>query len=201
MQYQAYEHLSEEQPEKAKMAFAMGDEMLQMAHAEARRLISGVRPPILDEAGVETAIAHLVHDRRVLRGPKIEYKSEVQFDRLPKILENALYRIAQETLANACRHSESKKVRVHLAQKDQRVLFEVRDWGVGFDPASIEPGHFGLEGVRERVRLLGGSLEIDTGLGRGTSIRVEVPLLEWDDTAQSPEEITPEDGVPGPSPL
>ncbi len=177
MQYQAFEHLRANQPDKAGMAFAMGYEMLQMAHAEARRLISGVRPPVLDEAGVETAIAHLVHDRRLTKGPEIEYQSNVEFTRLPRILENALYRIAQESLTNACRHSQSAKIRVHLHQACQKVLLEVRDWGVGFDLNAIPPGHFGLEGIRERVRLLGGQLKIDTAPGCGTLLRVELPLL------------------------
>jgi PAS domain S-box-containing protein len=177
MQYQAHEHLRNEQPARAQTAFAMGNEMLQMAHEEARRLISGVRPPVLDEAGVETAIAHLVHDRRLTKGPHIEYQSDVQFERLPPVLENALYRIAQESLANACRHSQSARIRVSLEQEGQRILFQVQDWGVGFDLAAIPAGHFGLEGIRERVRLLGGKLTLDTAPGRGTRVHVELPLL------------------------
>ena len=113
-------------------------------------------------------------------GPKIELRSSVQFGRLPQILENALYRIAQEALTNACKHSKSKLVTVTLAQEGQEVRLEVQDWGVGFDPTIVEKGHFGLEGIRERVRLLGGQLVIDTAPGRGTLIRVGVPLLERD---------------------
>lgn len=178
MQYQAYEHLKDGQPDKAAMAYAMGGEMLQMAHAEARRLISGVRPPVLDEAGLETAIAHLVHDRRAAREPKVEYQSDVEFDRLPRILENALYRIAQEALANACKHSGTQRVAVQLTQNAATIRLQVEDWGDGFDPATVPEGHFGLEGIRERVRLLGGQLQIDSAPGRGTRLRVEVPLLE-----------------------
>lgn len=178
MQFQAYELLKDEQSEKAKMAFVMGGEMLQMAHAEARRLISGVRPPVLDEAGVETAIAHLVHDERILTGPKIEFHGDVQFHRLPSILENALYRIAQEALANACKHSQSNRVKVTLIQEDNKIRLAVQDWGTGFDPGAIKEGHFGLEGIRERVRLLGGQLSIETGMGSGTLIQVVVPIVE-----------------------
>lgn len=177
MQLQAHEHLRD-QPEKARMALGAALEMLQLAHAEARRLISGVRPPVLDEAGLETAIAHLVHDERAFKGPKIEYKSEVQFDRLPRILENTLYRIAQEALTNACRHSESQMVRVHLRQEDQVIRLEVQDWGVGFDPQIVGDGHYGLEGIRERVRLLDGKLTLHTAPGQGTLLRVDVPLAE-----------------------
>jgi PAS domain S-box-containing protein len=177
MQIQASEHLRE-QPEKARMALGAAVEMLQLAHAEARRLISGVRPPVLDEAGLETAIAHLVHDERAFQGPKIEYKSEVRFDRLPRILENTLYRIAQEALSNACRHSASRMVRVQLSQDPRSIRLEVQDWGVGFDPQAVGEGHFGLEGIRERVRLLDGKFVLQTAPDQGTLIRVDVPFTQ-----------------------
>lgn len=175
MQLQAYEHLRD-QADKAAKAFEGGLEMLHLAYSEARRLISGVRPPVLDEAGLETAIAHLVHDGRVFKGPKIEYHSDVQFDRLPAILENALYRIAQEALANASKHSRSRQIRVTLAQRGEIISLEVQDWGAGFNPAAIAKGHFGLEGIRERVRLLGGKFEVKTELNQGTLLRVDIPL-------------------------
>ena len=177
MQFQAYEHLRSLHPDKARIAFAAATEMLQMAHAEARRLISGVRPPVLDEAGLETAVAHLVHDRRMFKGPTIEYHSDVQFDRLPAIVENAVYRIAQEALTNACRHGNAERARVTLVQDRDILRLEVQDWGVGFDPQSVGEDRFGLAGIRERVRLLGGKLVIDSRPGAGTLIRAEVPIV------------------------
>ena len=83
--------------------------MLRQGHFEARRLIAGVRPPILDESGVVEAISHLVHEESRDKAPKIEYRSRVDFDRLEPTLENAVYRIAQEALANACKHSTERK--------------------------------------------------------------------------------------------
>jgi PAS domain S-box-containing protein len=191
MQYQAYAHLRKEHPAKARVAFAAANEMLQMAHAEARRLISGVRPPVLDEAGLETAVAHLVHDRRMFKGPKIDYHSDVQFGRLPSILENALYRITQEALTNAFKHSQSERVRVTLRQENDTIRLEVQDWGVGFDPRAIPEGHFGLAGIRERVRLLGGQLLVESRSGGGTLLRVEVPIVER--TEQPPRSPSPAD--------
>ena len=90
--------------------------------------------------GLETAISHLVHEQRRHGGPTIECHSNVQIQRLPSILENALYRIAQEALTNACKHSKSKKVTVTMAQEGQEVRLEVRDWGIGFDPDSVKRG-------------------------------------------------------------
>jgi signal transduction histidine kinase len=102
----------------------------------------------------------------------------VQFGRLPPILENAIYRIVQEALTNACKHSKSKKVTVTMAQQGQGVCLEVRDWGIGFDPQAVEKGHFGLEGIRQRARLLGGRLTIESTSGSGTLVQVVVPIVE-----------------------
>ena len=94
------------------------------------------------------------------------------------ILENAIYRIAQEALTNACKHSKSKKVTVTMTQEGQDVQLEVRDWGIGFDTESVKEGHFGLEGIRQRARLLGGRLTIESSPESGTLVRVIVPILE-----------------------
>ena len=104
----------------------------------------------------------------------------MQFGRLPPILENALYRIAQEALTNACKHSRSKKATVTMVQEGQDVRLEVRDWGIGFDPEAVGKGHFGLEGIRQRVRLLGGRLTIESAPGSGTLVQVVAPILEKD---------------------
>ena len=181
MQFQVFDGLRESNPEEAKKAYDAATQLVSQSHSEARRLISEVRPPVIDEIGLETAISHLVHEQRRHGGPKIECHSDVQFGRLPPILENALYRIVQEALTNACKHSKSKKVTVTMTQEGQDVRLEVRDWGIGFDPESVEKGHFGLEGIRQRVRLLGGRLTIESTPGSGTLVQVVVPILEKQD--------------------
>lgn len=178
MQFQAYEALKENSPDEARRAYDTAVALVRQAHSESRRLISEVRPPIIDEIGLETALSHLVHEQRARGGPKIEFHSSVQFGRLASILENSLYRIAQEALTNACKHSESKKVTVTLSQEGQEVWLEIRDRGIGFDSGSVEKGRFGLEGIRQRVRLLGGRLTIDSKPGSGTLVQVVVPIVE-----------------------
>ena len=74
--------------------------------------------------------------------------------------------------------SQSKKVTVTMTQEGQDVRLDVRDWGIGFDPDAVEQGHFGLEGIRQRVRLLGGRLVIESKPKSGTQIQVVVPILE-----------------------
>jgi PAS domain S-box-containing protein len=178
MQFQSHDALRENSPDEAKKAYGTAVELVRLAHSESRRLINEVRPPVIDENGIETAISHLVHEQRRRGGPKIESHCDVQFGRLPAILENAIYRIAQEALSNACKHSESKKVTVTMTQEGQDVRLEVRDWGIGFDPESVEKGHFGVEGIRQRVRLLGGRLTIESTPGSGTLVQVVVPIVE-----------------------
>ena len=178
MQLQAYETLKETDPDQAQKAYEMAVELVHQSQTEARRLISEVRPPVIDETGLGTAISHLVHDQRRRGGLQIEFQSDVQFGRLPANLENALYRIVQEALTNACKHSQGEKAAVTMAHQGRDIRLEVRDWGIGFDAASVGKGHFGLEGIRQRVRLLGGRLTIESAPGSGTLVQVVVPIRE-----------------------
>ncbi len=185
MQLQTYGHLKRTRPKAAAKAFDAGMTMLRQGHSEARRLISGVRPPILDESGVVAAIAHLVNDQGVKGGPHIVFHSGVEFTRLTPILENVIYRIVQEGLTNASKHSQSEMVRLNLRQRGNKVRIEIRDWGQGFDPKTVPADRFGLAGIRERARLLGGKCRIQSKPGTGTTILVELPIAEreaeeWD---------------------
>ena len=181
MQLQAYDHLKDSKPKLAAKAYDAGLTMLQQGHFETRRLIAGVRPPILDEEGITAAVGHLVNEQIRLKGPKIDFHSRVDFDRLDPTLENAIYRIAQEALTNACKHGKSERISVSLLQRGDRVRIEIRDWGVGFDPKTIPKSHFGLEGIRQRARLLGGKCSIRSTKGKGTRVTVELPVVPRDE--------------------
>jgi len=178
LQFQAYQQLREINPEEAEKAFDCGMKRLGDAIAEARHLIGGLRPPILDESGVVAAIDFLVMDTEKQGGPQIDLVHDVEFDRLARPVENAIYRIVQESLTNARRHSHSARVQVKLTQVERMVRVEVRDWGVGFDPQAVPRNRFGLQGIRERARLLGGQATIEAVPGEGTRIIVEMPLIE-----------------------
>ena len=180
MQFETFTYRKGTQPQQAEDAFHAGLTMLRQSHFEARRLIAGVRPPILDEAGVVSAIAHLVHEPVRGTAAKITFKSSVDFDRLVPTLENAIYRIVQEGLTNACQHSKTDKVRVSLSQHGDRVRIEIRDWGTGFDVKAVQKNRFGLEGIRQRARLLGGKCSIRSKPGKGTTIIVELPVVARD---------------------
>ena len=177
MQFEAYAHLKDEKPSEAADAYDAALTLLRRSHSESRRLISGVRPLALDEAGIVAAVTHLVDAQRRENGPTIEFHHQVQFERLVPILENAIYRIVQEGLANACRHGKSQRIRVELLQHDGNLRIKIQDWGIGFDPEEVGEGHFGLAGMRERARLLGGSIGVESRPRKGTCITVELPLM------------------------
>jgi PAS domain S-box-containing protein len=178
MQFQVYDHLKETHAGEAQKAYDGGMTLLRQGHFEARRLISGVRPPILDEAGVLAAIAHLVNEHSFQGRPQIIFHSNVKFKRLAGVLENVIYRIAQEGLTNASRHSKSDVVRVTLLQRGSKVRIEIQDWGTGFNLQTVQGTGFGLAGIRERARLLGGRCRIRSKPSQGTRVVVELPLVE-----------------------
>jgi PAS domain S-box-containing protein len=150
--------------------------LLREALDEGRRLISGLRPPILDELGIVAAIEYLVGEHVSQGVSAIRFNHKVQFERLPPLLEGTIFRITQEALTNIKRHSRAPSASVELTQKGDQIQLKVRDTGVGFDPTKIDRRRLGLRGIRERARLLGGRAVIDSAPGRGTKIRVELPL-------------------------
>jgi PAS domain S-box-containing protein len=187
--FQAVERLRSSDPREAEAVLAEGLRTLTAAMTETRRLIGGLRPLVLDDSGIVAAIDYVIAEHVHRGGPEIEFVHKIGVQRLAAPLESAVFRIVQESLANACRYSQSAKVRVEVARTDDRVRIEIQDWGVGFDPQRIESGHYGLQGLRERVRLFGGTAAIDSAPGRGTLIRVELPLVETAaGAAETPDE-------------
>ncbi len=169
---------------EARPQFAAGLRTLRKASEEARGLMNRTRTPVLNRFGLKTAIADFI-DQFADRpdAPEITYLCDVQFARLEPSLENTMFRVAQEAIANACFHSKGEIVRVSLIQHDGDVTIEVRDNGIGFDPTNVKENRFGLHGIRERVRLLGTNLKIESTPGQGTRIQATFPLVHKDEQA------------------
>jgi len=179
-------------PGKSRHEVEVSLELLRETVKEARRLISGLRPPILDEDGIVAAIEYLIREHG--GSPlTIEFEHNVHFDRLAPILESALFRIVQEALSNARQHSQTQRVRVELHQQHDRLHLLVQDWGVGFQPELVTEQHFGLRGVRKRALLLGGAASVESRPGQGTQIRVELPLILPSDKSPAVVEEPAED--------
>jgi signal transduction histidine kinase len=96
---------------------------------------------------------------------------------LPKQTEEVIYRVAQEALQNVAKHSRATRVNLFLRRTDRKIRLSVTDNGNGFDAATAaaKPGSFGLAGMQERARLLGGKLRVLSAPGRGVAVRLELP--------------------------
>lgn len=176
MQFEVFMHLQQRDPDEAGRALAAGLEGLRGSLEEVRRLISGLRPPILDERGVVAAIEHLINDARNHPDFALTFDCDIGCGRLDPLLENALFRIVQEAITNARRYSKSSRVFVELTQEGNQFVLTIQDWGKGFSLNQVGDGCYGLEGIRERARLLGGRATIDSAPDQGTRIRVELPV-------------------------
>jgi len=150
--------------------------LLRNSIEEARRMISGLRPPIIDEQGLVAAIDYLINETSAAKPLKILFHHAVHFERLEPVLEGTLFRIVQEALTNVLRHSQALVAQITLIQSADRLGLVIEDWGVGFDAKNTPGRQFGLRGIRERCRLFGGTALIHSVPGQGTRISVELPL-------------------------
>jgi PAS domain S-box-containing protein len=178
MHLEASKHADD--PQQRERDFDRGAWLLRESVNEARRLISGLRPPVLDELGIIAALEYLINEIRPELG-EIEFVHRATFDRLVPALESAIFRIVQEALNNIRKHSESTRARVELYENGNMLRLIVRDWGRGFDPKQVSRERFGLQGIRQRARLLGTTAVIESTPGKGTVITVDLPLLRSED--------------------
>lgn len=159
-----------------KEAIANSLSILRKAVAEGRRLMDGIRTPVLDGLGVVAAVENLIEEEERAH-VKIEFVKDSELDRMDPRIEEAVYRITQEALTNIGKHSQSKRVRIALSRDGDNVHLEVRDWGVGFQPPNgAKGGVHGLRGMMERARIVGGTCTIETAPGEGTRIIAELPF-------------------------
>jgi signal transduction histidine kinase len=140
-----------------------------------RGLVFNLRPPALDWAGIGSALRLLLEETRERCGISYALESRLD-DEPPEAVRVVLYRIAQEAIANACKHAEAARVEVTLAPLDGGVHAAVRDDGRGM-PAAAEPGRhsFGISGMRERAEAAGGWCRVESAPGEGTAVEFWVP--------------------------
>lgn len=144
---------------------------------EARRSVLDLRAAPLEGYSLAEALARLVARFNEIGKIQIESRIEGVNQTLPVRVESGLYRVAQEALENIAQHSDALRAVLNLSISPERVVLEIVDDGRGFTPGSIPEDRFGLIGLNERVRLLGGTLELKTNPGAGTAVRAVVPLI------------------------
>jgi signal transduction histidine kinase len=149
-------------------------ELVGSALDDVRRLTVELRPPALDDFGLQAALERLTSLVGARSGVEIQLsvRSAVA---LPPDQETAIYRIVQEALTNIVKHAKAGSVSIIVMASGESVRLVIEDDGDGFDPSTVREGALGLVGIRERVAILGGRFELESAPGDGTTIVVELP--------------------------
>lgn len=155
--------------------------IVQQAIDRVRSMSLDLRPSILDDFGLVSALRWLANRQAQLAGFDLELdvpEALASSKRLPSELETACFRVVQEALTNVVRHAQAKNVRIQLTRGEDHLQLRIDDDGAGFDREDIEAKseRFGLLSMRERVQLLNGEFQVRSARGRGTSVEVRLPL-------------------------
>jgi signal transduction histidine kinase len=158
--------------ERARKAMSVLDGALE----EIRRVVHRLAPVVLDEVGLRSAIERQCIDAADRSGIEVNAQVEIP-ESLGQGLDITCYRLVQEALTNVSRHAHASQVTVTVTADVEAVHIEISDDGVGFDlEDALAKGRRGVRGMRERVELLGGSFDLVSAPGKGTTLRVELPL-------------------------
>jgi signal transduction histidine kinase len=168
-------------------------DQLELSITSLQSLITELRPASLDELGVQPALEALAKRTSARYGLGVEAEFDLDFysgrhpTRLTDDVESTTYRLVQEAITNAVKHSNGDTISIRVAEEDGCVVVTVRDDGIGFDP-DVRGSGFGLLGMQERVELVDGRLFIDSAPGRGTIVRAELPAVHRppDDSVSEP---------------
>ena len=169
--------LARQNPSAALRHLDIASKALESCHAELRACIWDLRNLALEEKDMNEAIRRTVSQH--LDGATLTVRFNVPRDRLTDNTTHALLRIIRELVTNAARHGKARAIRVAGAIERGRLLFSVSDDGVGFDAnhhPGMEQGHFGLQGIRERIRGFNGKMDIDSKPGKGTHVQIAITM-------------------------
>lgn len=166
-------------PELAKKGKEI-EEVVQQLHREIRTTSYLLHPPLLDEAGLASALSWYVQGVAERSGMAIDLSISQDFGRLPADMELAIFRVMQECLTNIHRHAESKTARIRLVRENARVCLEVRDEGKGISPdrlaeIQMQGSGVGVGGIRERLRQFHGEVKIESNAS-GTTVSATIPI-------------------------
>ncbi|MEA2693977.1 MAG: hypothetical protein QOJ16_3364 [Acidobacteriota bacterium] len=157
-------------------------ETARLALNETREMSRLLRPPVLDDLGLAVALAWLARTLEQRTGLKVELALDPLDERLDSDLETLVFRLVQEALTNVVKHSGVDRARVSVRRSGERLELEVADSGQGFEPRAVlgkgSTVGSGLRGIRDRLELFGGRLELVSTPGEGTVLSATVPLTE-----------------------
>lgn len=185
--------LAPHDPEASDIQLQFARNWLHQSQVDLRRSIWDLRSRELEQFDLASALRHSAD--QLVEGTEIalEFHASGPACRLPEVLEENLLRIAQEALTNIAKHATASRVEIRLSFALDRVTLEIVDNGVGFDPARpAKDGHFGVVGMRERIKRVGGTFSLTSAPRAGTRIVIEVPLTsETNATIESSIHLSP----------
>ena len=167
--------LGRQNPEKARQIIAQAMQKAREALAEARRVISNLRGNDLGELG--DSLRREIDRFEAATGIPCAFHAD-STPHLPDTVKETLLRTVSEALTNIARHAQAAEAAVTLSVKENHLTVEIKDNGRGFDPQNIPSGHYGLLGLRERTRLIGGQLTLNSAPGQGTTLTIHVPITQ-----------------------
>ena len=160
----------------------MLEDSLQTARTgltESRHAIQALRASPLEDLGLIQAIRNLAESAAGRSGATLNLEVPACLEKLSPDVEQCIFRVAQEALENIVRHAEAKSIIVQLAQEVHGLTMVIADDGQGFDPVQVDAQkHLGLKGLRERVGLFGGNLQINSRPGQGTTITLMLEQVQ-----------------------
>jgi signal transduction histidine kinase len=170
--------VSRQLPKAQQEQIGQVEQLLDQVEKQLRRYSHDLRPTILDDLGWLPAIRFLAEGVAKRVNIPIQIESTVQ-GRLPNAVEIALYRIVQEALTNATKHSKANRVSISVRRAGGMLCCSIRDDGAGFDVQAVQSDRkrrgLGLIGMQERLNAIGGTLSIDSAPGRGTALTIRFP--------------------------
>jgi signal transduction histidine kinase len=140
-----------------------------------RDLALGLRPSMLDDMGLQPALEWQARDFSRRYGVTVDLDVRGDLDALTDQHRTCVYRVVQEALTNCVRHARASRVTIQVEPVDARLSLRVTDNGIGLDPAAPREG-FGLRGIEERARELGGTVSMKSAAGQGSTLTVVLPL-------------------------
>jgi signal transduction histidine kinase len=161
---------------RAEHDFEVGLDRLDRAIVEIRRVLQALGPSAVAASTLATAMSHTLAEAARESGWTTTLTENLGAERLPAAVETAIFRIFQESLANAARHAHAPRVDIAVTREDGWVTLDVRDDGVGFEPRAAGHWGLGLTSMVERARLLGGTCTIESQPSHGSRVRARLPL-------------------------
>jgi signal transduction histidine kinase len=175
VQLGALEVLWEQDPSSARAALRETQDLTREGLQEARRALHALRSAPLEDLGLTLAVERLAKKAAERGGLALTLDLPERISGLAGDAEQHVYRAAEEAVNNVVRHAGARALFVSLKRAGASVCLTVRDDGMGFDPAAVRDGHYGLTGLRERAALAGGTLALNSSPGAGTELIFEVP--------------------------